>query len=574
MYKKLFLLIIVFILLVSFAYSEESIVSLYIDDIQLNIDLPVIKIDDQIMIPMAETFSHLGAHIHYGDILTSYYLNTFVKVDTNLEISINGNIIKNKAPAFYRDEQLYIPIEVLTRAFDFTIREEKDQSIYLEANSIIQYKHYENIHYKEISFEKEAIRLAVPMFWKEVNDYSYGYDSSYGETTVELSTRSLNDNIDIDYIMDTYKEHLMMAYEEQVLLNQEEQKIYNYLTSNVLYIDLDVNGSIRKRVVHFIESDDLIYIIEFNYPNELSEPYMLATFNNIMNAFYIDHSSFDSNKEHYIEFLPAREYQMNITNSLYSNMTVEDEFYIEGYFNTDKIVEALLVSVSREDNTLEFYIPVENNAFYARIYTPFGLGKHDIKIAISAEEEKVIFDPSNPIEFQTDDISLLQLSVVNLSKENNRYVIPTKYVESNHSQIISMSNLLTRKYQTYYSKAKAIYDFIVKEVEVLSKNEINYTAIDVYENFRGTEKEIAFYLTALLRAQNIPSKIIEGENEYSSHIWVEAYLNGTWLILDSIGDNNYYEDITTEISDILPASFNPDSRIYKARYNSLKNLDY
>lgn len=574
MFKKLTIIIFILILFISFAYSEETTMSLYIDETQLAINVPIIKIDNQIMIPMVEVFNYLGAHITQDDVITSYYLNTFVKVDTNFEVSINGYVLKNISSPFYRDDVLYVPIDVLMRAFDFTVNKETETSIYLEANSIIQYKNYDDIHYEEVSFETKAMRLSVPIFWKKINDYSYGYDSSYGISKVELSTRSLNDNIDVGYIIDTYKEHLIMAYEELVTFNQEEKKIYNYLTSNVLYIDLDVNGRIQKQIIHFIKSGDRVHIIKFSYPSELSQPYMQATINNIMDSFYIDSSSFDAHKEHYIEFNGARDYKMKLTNDVYSNMTVNDEFFIEGYFNTNKVVDALLVSVTRKDQSLEFYIPVQNNAFFARIYTPFGLGKHDIKISVSAEEEKIIFDPLNPIDFEANDITLLQLSVINLSKESKRYVIPTKYVESDHSQIISMSNLLTRKYQTYYSKARAIYDFIVEEIEVLDENQVNYTATDVYEFFKGTKKEIAFYLTSLLRAQNIPARIVEGENQYFNHIWVEAYLNGDWIILDPVGDRMHFEDASLEILEILEPSFNGDARIYDVRYNIHNILDY
>lgn len=575
MMKKIILVIIISILILSISFSEDTIMNVSINDISFEIDLPVLKVDNHVMVPMKATFRKLGAKIYEGDVITSYYLNTFVKASPNIhEITINGNPLHHHTELFYQNDDLYVPIEVLVKAFDFTMTTNDDQSINLEANSTIQYTNYDDIHYQEISFEKEGIRLSLPIFWRKMNEYIYGYDSSYGQITVDLSTRALNDNIDLEYIINVYREHLLMAYEDKVTFTREEQNIYNYLTSNVLYIDLDVNGRLVKQIVHFIQTENEVHVIEFKYPSELSESYMHETFNNIMDSFYIDSSSFDSDKEHYIEFIAARNFNMTLSSQIYSNMTVEDQFIIEGYFNTDVHVDALVITVTRGSNSLEFYIPVENNAFYSQIYTPFGLGKHNIKVAISGEEEKIIFDPNKPIDLEPHNINLLQFSVVNLSKESQKYIIPTKFVQSNHSKIISMSNLLTRKYQTYYSKAKAIFDFVAEDIDVLVVNDTNYTAVDVYENFKGTKKEIAFYLAALLRAQNIQAKIVEGNNDYTRHIWVEAYLNGEWIILDPIGDLIDLEDPTRGEVFIIPSKFNANRQLYEVRYNNIKILEH
>ncbi|MBJ2357946.1 stalk domain-containing protein, partial [Sphaerochaeta sp. S2] len=314
MIKKILLVIIISILILSISFSEDTIMNVSINDLSFDIDLPVLKVDNHVMVPMKATFRKLGAKIYEEDVITSYYLNTFVKASPSIhEITINGNILHHHTELFYQNDDLYVPIEVLVKAFDFTLSTKDDQSINLEANSTIQYTNYDDIHYQEISFEKEGIRLSLPIFWRKLNEYIYGYDSSYGQITVDLSTRALNDNINLEYIINVYSEHLLMAYEDKVTFTREEQNIYNYLTSNVLYIDLDVNGRLVKQIVHFIPTEKDVHVIEFKYPSELSESYMHETFNNIMDSFYIDSSSFDSDKEHYIEFIAARNYKMTLS---------------------------------------------------------------------------------------------------------------------------------------------------------------------------------------------------------------------------------------------------------------------
>ena len=138
-------------------------------------------------------------------------------------------------------------------------------------------------------------------------------------------------------------------------------------------------------------------------------------------------------------------------------MTLERYFTLDGYLNTEENIESLTVTVSRGEKKLQFFIPVTNNSFNDKVYTPFGLGKHNIKIKVSKAEEKVTFDEAKKVtpnqstttlDSDLSDDLLLQFSVVNLSKDNIRYKIPTKYVQSEDEYLKSMSMQLSYKFHT------------------------------------------------------------------------------------------------------------------------------
>lgn len=570
--KKLCIILIIVLLSGMIAYSEETEMNLYINQIPFELNQPILNIDGEVMVPMIETFEALGAEVIADEQISTYYLNTFVRVNLDSRYySINGK--KYYFDRFqYRNDRLYVPLKLLKLAFDFTTESITENQVFLKANNIIQYKSYNSIPYRSVAFENEGARFSIPLDWGKLNESTYGYDSNYGRISANFSTRTLNDNIDLNLIMDTYSEHLIMMYKDRITFGRVDQKIYNYLTSNVLYIETDVNDIIMKQVIHFVPTDEKVYIMHFNYPSNISESFILQVFENIMNTFYIDESSFDHHSEHYMEFKAARDYQLTLSSEAYSNMTVNNQFVLEGYFNTEEVISSLTITVSKEDEQLEFYVPVENNSFETPIYIPFGLGKHNIKIAITPEEQKVTFDDNGPI-FKTEEKLLLRYSVVNLEKESIRYKIPTKWVQSNNRFIQSMSNLLTRKYHTDYSKAKVIYNFIREDIEVLPVNEINFSALDVYEQFKGTKHEIILYFTALLRAQNIPARIVEGYSPYSSHRFVEAYLNGEWIIIDLFGDEIIIDD-ESNLSTLVPAGFNASKSLYKNVYTAIVILEH
>lgn len=568
---SIFIILIIAMMFVIPVFSQETAIDLYINEILLETSSPVINDQNSIMVPFIETFETLGAKVNTGNILSTYYLNTFVKVDAeNNFFSINGKVYKyDKFKT--RNNQLYVPLELLTLAFDLTTDTTSDTAIYLKANRIISYRSYNNIPYRSVDFENEGAGFSIPLDWYELNTNIYGYDSNYGRIGVNLSIMTLNENIDLDYIMDTYKEHLVLTLEDGVTFNKSDQKIYNYLTSNVLYIDKIVNGILTKEVVHFVEAGNNVYLLEFSYPIGISESYILQVFENIMNTFYINEYSFDKHAEHYLEFKAARDFSLTLSSEAYANMTVDNTFNLEGYFNTDKNIDSLSITIKKDDEKLSYYVPVENNSFNATVYVPFGLGKHDVQIAISPEEEKIIFDPNHPHQLKAEQ-PLLTFSVVNLSKKSNRYTIPTKKVQSDHKSLSTMSKLVTRNYQTTYARAKAIYDYIVEDIEVLTINDINFTALEVNEQFRGTKVEILYYMTALLRAQDIPTRIIEGKGMFSNHYWLEAQINNKWLIIDPFG---YYTiDVieSDEIESIFPG-FNVSPSPYKLLFQDIKALD-
>jgi hypothetical protein len=231
--------------------------------------------------------------------------------------------------------------------------------------------------------------------------------------------------------------------------------------------------------------------------------------------------------------------------------------------------------VTRKDEQVEFYLPVENDHFEAWIYTPFGLGKHNIQLAITGQEEKIILGNTNLDSSQVSKSKdLLFFSVVNISTDPLRYLIPTRMVQSDHEYISSMSQLITYKSSTLYGKASSVYTFIKENIDVLTVNTINYTALDVYENYEGTRREIAYYTTALLRAQEIPARIIHGQNDFISHYWVEAFLNGRWFIIDPTGDQGIPDILVDQDQSPLMPSFNPNRNAYDVKYPNQKIVNH
>ncbi len=561
---KKIITIFFFILLTITTFSEEREVNLFINSVPINSENKVLDLNGEIIVPMIELFENLGAKINTENIITGYYLNTFIKVDIkNNYYAINGK--KYNYDKFIHDDIVYIPLNALNIFFDLDIKEYANGNLYINPNKIIRYNSYNDIPYRDIILKDKEVRFSLPLDWIKYSDNKYGYSSNFGEVNVSCYTQKLNDNINTDIIIDTYVEHLTIN--PNIVLGKLLKKNYNYLNSNVLYFIENVNAITEKHIVNFIETDDKVYIVEFQYPEQLSEPFILSVIEDIMNTFYIDGSSIDTSSEHYIELNAFRNYNCHLVTELYGNMTVDNKLDLKGYFDTDETINALSVIVSRGNDKIELSVPVIDNNFQKTIYTPFGLGKHNIKISIDSNEDKIVLS-----DFNKKDLSktLIKCSVINTNNKHIRYIIPTKYIPSMNRNISSLAKLLTRNNVTTYSKASSIYHYITDDIKPIQKKK--ETVIDVHNNYEGSEKNITLYLATLLRSINIPTRVMESTGLYN-HMWVESYINGSWIILNPFSYSSMDEaDSIEEIE--IDAGFNLN---HEDIYDTLSNiiiLDY
>lgn len=90
-------------------------------------------------------------------------MNSFIKVDLkNGHYSVNGKKFSFKQAPFYKDEVLYVPIEVLVKGFDLIEETKTDEGLFLKANTVIKYRYFDNIQYKQVAFDDQGARFSIP----------------------------------------------------------------------------------------------------------------------------------------------------------------------------------------------------------------------------------------------------------------------------------------------------------------------------------------------------------------------------------------------------------------------------
>lgn len=150
-------------------------------------------------------------------------------------------------------------------------------------------------------------------------------------------------------------------------------------------------------------------------------------------------------------------------------------------------------------------------------------------------------------------------------KLSDGWLNPLGCISSVESEVQTLSDSIVKNEEDDYKKTWLIYEWVTENIyydldEYYGRVQpVKYTASKVIENKRGVCSGYSEILKALLHAQKIPAIVVEAyalgsgtdgnpfSSEYknatkSNHAFVEAFVDGRWIILDPSWDsNNKYE---------------------------------
>ncbi|MEG1500874.1 MAG: transglutaminase-like domain-containing protein [Clostridiales bacterium] len=126
------------------------------------------------------------------------------------------------------------------------------------------------------------------------------------------------------------------------------------------------------------------------------------------------------------------------------------------------------------------------------------------------------------------------------SQEKAKYLLSDKFIDWQNPLIQKQALNITG--QDQLAKVNNIYNFVVNHMTYVDTEDI-YSASQALTNKKGDCFDYTLLMTALCRANNIPTRIcsgfLEGYNN-AGHAWVEVYLDKYgWVPMDTVnGDEN------------------------------------
>ncbi|MDN5351653.1 MAG: hypothetical protein PWQ12_572 [Clostridiales bacterium] len=538
-----------------------------------------IAINGVIMVPAQTFFESVGAQVYWIEsekTLVAYRDNVFLKYTGNSDrYTLNGLEKSLSVSAIMRGGTLFVPLTSATQSLslNYTIDTYHHIAAIDYRETAYQYMQIGYNHYKRINLASWGISYYVPEFWTLIDGTyaTYGFATEYESYQLEPTVLPLEAGFDRGKLTEALKSNLQLEYGDQLSFGNTKLLEGNTYTARTIYYTItDDDGVVTHYVLYVFYENNIGYVFTGQYGDINNLTDSEDVFDTIAKTFQINKLSINEQLEHYIELNRFFSVGMHLSSDLYSNMRVENQFRFSG--SVDASISGMHVLVTREEEQMEFYVPVVDGSFDAVIYTPFGLGKHNITVALDDTSTAVLdqasanlvipSDTKNPaVDENTETTSeaitppsideivdavlahtleldttntVMKFSVINVSSEAIKNLLPTEFVNYDHPDVYAASNAVTYNLTSNYAKARALYQWVYE----------NYTYSTIWseEGIRTTEQlvhatdgnavELCVLYTGLLRANDIPARIVRGSAMEDSRYWVEAYINGKWLVAD------------------------------------------
>lgn len=222
--------------------------------------------------------------------------------------------------------------------------------------------------------------------------------------------------------------------------------------------------------------------------------------------------------------------------------------YVDGkivlFGNTSK--NKIKVIVSKDENSIWYDINLNNGKYKEEIWLINGKGKYKISLVVHEYGRTYSYGPTMEVQNTV---------------EINRFIVPTKHVESNNEEIINLAKSITQNLTTSRDKSFAIYAWVANNIEYdydkylkqVNKNYDNdYGALNTLHTKTGVCYDYSSLVAALGRAIGLQVKVIKGNfvNPYRNelHAWNEIYLpeEDRWINVDSTFahslNTNYFDN--------------------------------
>lgn len=513
-------------------------------------------IDGRLYLPFIESLELLGMSVEsYPDsnAITVYHDNRFLKINTEtLTLSRNGKILSKKQAPVLINETLYVPATLLFNSFDMGVSYPKDGVVAIDYQKnkdnpqLVDGEYYVPITVKDFD-----LHFSVPKTWARLpgSPYRFGESTYYDDYQITFLTRPLEKQSDSELLIQLADEAGKSAG-VTLFENQVSPLHVNGLEGLTASFYYDKNDTTGQMILYIFKRDNTAIIFQGWINTAMDEQAVIRQITSIARSLRFGDMVVDVQQEHYIEAPAFFENGITLTEPLYSNMELQGKLTLSGTV-AERGIKWLFVAINRGGESITQRIPVVDKAFFSNVYTPFGLGKHDLTFYASEDEQK----PQDRI---------LQVSVVNTSPQETRWMIPSILIDSENDYITSQSSLLTYKTYGDYMKARQLFSWVVETISLETARKDPDTASKVYLKKSGTEEDIAVIYTALLRATQIPARIVSNSDD-PLHTWVEMQMNGQWVESDPAAAIRRMKN-GAPLTEAVDAHFNMSRAYFEERY--------
>ena len=523
-------------------------------------------INDEVMVPARAFFDTIGAQVYWFEDsreFVSYKDNTFSKFKVGSDFAmINGKPVALPVQILISGEEVLVPLSTLTSAYDLTYSHDQlNQSVTMDfRDDVPQYREIGFYHYKRVRVPDWGISFYMPEFWEPIDDEfaTFGFVTEYEHYLLNVKLLPLDENFTSAIVLSNLIENLEYAYGDQLSITGSKVVQAGDYKATAIYYSIINGDEVTHQILYVFFQNNIGYVFTATYTdiNDITESREI--FDTVISTFEINRLSINTINEHYVEFDSFFEYDVTLTDKIYSNIQVENQFRFRGTLDAKDKAVGFYISVTKDSDRTDYYVPIVSGTFDATIYTPFGLGKHNIRVfldetgelesaldVIDTLESESTLSLDNFIDFAllgnrnvNTNKPLMHFSVINISSDPIKNLLPSEFIDFDRPEIYALTTRLTYNLTSEYAKARAIYEWIYDNYTLTDKTfEGGFLSLyELIETTNANEVEICMLYAGLLRANDIQARIVRGSFEENSDYWVETYINGKWLVADIAQD--------------------------------------
>jgi transglutaminase-like putative cysteine protease len=234
---------------------------------------------------------------------------------------------------------------------------------------------------------------------------------------------------------------------------------------------------------------------------------------------------------------------VSLTQPIAGGEQAEYSYPIIGYLDPNrkqaKETTHLIVQTKKDNLVATYFIPIHHFKFNGSVPLRFGAGNYDI----------ILYVPEITVErrdyFRFFMIAKFQVS--SNAKEDLRNLLPSRGIEPDNPQIYNLARKITTSADNNYDRVKLIYRYVanVMNYDVNKFNQDSFawddSALKSLRLKKGVCQDYVFLTLSLLRSAQIPSRFVEGVANGQNHAWIEAKVNGRWIIMDPTWGSGYID---------------------------------
>ena len=215
----------------------------------------------------------------------------------------------------------------------------------------------------------------------------------------------------------------------------------------------------------------------------------------------------------------------------------------------------LIIQTEKDGEEATYFIPVKNYRFDGEFWLRFGPGEYRVTVNVP----EITDIPRDYFRFY----SVAEFTVINTAREDKRYLLPSRGIQSDSPRIRELARRLTAGLTSDREKARAIYDYVAKntyyDVQKYRNDEfaLDDSALKTLELKKGVCQDYSFLTIALLRAIGMEARFVEGIADGVRHAWVEVKVDGRWLTMDPTWGSGYMDHNGWFVKKYTPKYFDP-----------------